>query len=322
MDLLNNPNKTSPEEEARLKEQAKSFPVTRLPYKGPRRHSSVQFRKFRVITATNGITFDDFGRMHVERRSDNAEQWVPEFANSDKDLQLVLAQSAWDYAHPGRNQGRVPDDFVSNLGGLKEIVDSFFNKHAGDVRGQAPRRRIERIDDKMVESTLPCDEQYSNQKTHVITVKNAGGYLERDAAVAYQSWRLRQNSTTVGEAMGLMPSHIRHILAGLCETARRLGFDATSPLGGHLRGQIRRYRSNSRIAKLPPAAELLRLVESGQTFEKIAEQFGVKRIDSVHGAFLRAKKIVMHDMRANGATWEEVEKRFGKKAVAKTDLGV
>jgi len=41
-DLLN-PFKTSPEDQARLDEQAKTFPVTRLPYRGPRRHARVQF---------------------------------------------------------------------------------------------------------------------------------------------------------------------------------------------------------------------------------------------------------------------------------------
>ena len=92
-DLLN-PFKTSPEEEARLAEQAKTFPVTRLPYHGPRRHARVQFRIKRL---TPGVAYSDFERMHIDRRSDNAEQWIPEFANNDTDLRRVLAQSAWEH---------------------------------------------------------------------------------------------------------------------------------------------------------------------------------------------------------------------------------
>jgi len=316
-DLLTNPWKTPPEEEARLKEQAKTFAVTRLPYRGPRRHAKIQFRqRYRAVAAGTGIAFSDYDRMHVYRHGENIEQWVPEFANSDKDLQLVLAQSAWDYSHQGGDKGRVPNEFVQKLGDLKQLVDSFFEKLAGNSYGQAPRRRIENVDGKMVTSILPCDEQYNIHKTHVHIVKKAGGYLERDAAVAYQTWRLRQNSVRVGEAMGLMPSLVRHILSGLCASARRLGFDALPPRGDHTRGKTRRYRSNTRMVKLPPAEELLQLIESGKTFEQIAEQFNVRLVKSVKGAYWRAKKIAIEDMRAGGATWEEIEQRFGKKAIA------
>lgn len=302
-----NPFKTSPEEEARLKEQAKNFPVTRLPYRGPRRYSNVQFgRRMKVVRADSGIAYNDFERMHVFRRGGNAEQWVPEFANNDTDLQLVLAQSAWDYCH----RGRVPDEFVKNLGDLKQLVDAFFEKYASEVRGQAPRRRIESIEGQTVVTTLACDEQYNNHRTHAILIKQAGGYLERDAAVAYQSWRLRRQSTTVGEELRLTPSLVRHILSGLCETARRLGFEATSPRANS-RGKIRRYRPNNRIAKLPQAAELVRLVESGLTFEQIREKFGVMHVVAVKNAFYHsAKRIVSDNMRTNGATWDEIDKRF------------
>src|SRR6266850_246154 len=90
--------RTSPEEQARLAEEARHFPVTKLPYQGPRRHARVQFRKRKVITTESGLAWTDYMRgMHMEHRSDNAEQWVPEFANNDKDLRLVLAQSSWNY---------------------------------------------------------------------------------------------------------------------------------------------------------------------------------------------------------------------------------
>jgi hypothetical protein len=258
--------------------------------------------------------------MHTYSHGQNLEQWIPEFANNDTQLRLVLAQSAWNYA--GGKKGCVPDDFVHNFADIKQLADSYFNKHADDVRGQSPRRRIENVDGKMVTSILPCDEQYNIHKVHVATVKKAGGYIERDAAVAYQTWRLRQNSTSVAEAMGIMPSHVRHILSGLCDSARKLGFDALPPRGDHLRGLTRRYRSNPRMVKLPPAEELVQLVENGKTFEQIAKQFNVKLVKSVQGAFWRAKKIVILDMRAAGATWEDIEQRFGKKAEQLCECGL
>jgi hypothetical protein len=111
--------KTSPEEEARLKEQAKNFPVTRLPYHGPRRNvRSSQFdQRVRMVSAETGLTFSDVQRIHVDHRSDGSARWVPEFANNEKDLRLVLAQSAWNYM---LKPGRVPDEFAANLGDLKQ----------------------------------------------------------------------------------------------------------------------------------------------------------------------------------------------------------
>jgi hypothetical protein len=294
-----------------LAEEAKTFPVTRLPYHGPRRHARTQFSKrIRAVTTETRISFGDLDKMHIVRRSQNAEQWVPEFANNDKDLRLVLAQSLWNYI---LKRGRVPDEFIENLGDLKHLAEAYFHRLANDrTRGQAPRRHLERVGEKMVETIIPCDEQYSNHITHVITVQRAGGYLERDAAVAYHSWRLRHNSRVIGEELGLVPGHVRHILSGLCDTARKLGFDASPPQGDHMRGKVRAYRSNPRIAKLPQAEELVRLVLSGKTFWEIAVRFGVKAEVSVRNAYQRAKRLVIQQMREKGSTWEEIAERFGE----------
>ena len=299
------PRLTSPEEEARLAEQAKNFPVTKLPYKGPRRHGRVQFR---IKRRTPGIAFSDFDRMHIDRRSDNAEQWIPEFANNDKELQRVLAQSAWEHM---LKHGPVPDEFVENIGELQALSAAYVERLAKQSYGQAPRRRLERVADTMVESIVPCDEHFSNIKTHIITVKKAGGYIERNAAVAYHTWRLRRDSPTVGAELGLTATLVRHILGGLCASARRLGFDALPPRGDHTRGKLRMYRPNLRSSKLPMAEELLGLVLSGKTFREIADQFGVTHESSVRSAYQRAKKVVIQQMREQGATWEEVAKRFG-----------
>jgi len=249
--------------------------------------------------------------MQLHRRADGSEQWVPDFANNDKDLRLVLAQSLWNYT---LKHGRVPDELVENLGDLKVLAEAYFERLVNERRGQSPRRHLERVGDQIVETVIPCDEQFSNHETHIVTVQRAGGYLERDTAVAYRSWRLRYNSTTVGEELGLVPSHVRHILSGLCETARKLGFDAAPPRGDHMRGKTRTYRPNSRIAKLPQAEELVRLVLNGQTFQEIAERFGmVSRTSekSVQFAYQRAKRRVIQEMRDTGSTWEEVAARFG-----------
>src|SRR6266446_1701884 len=138
--------RTSPEEQARLAEQAKTFPITRLPYKGRRGKIIHNLKPRKVVATETGIAFSDFQRMHVERRSDKVEQWVPDFANNDKNLRLVLAQSSWEYM---LKHGRVPDDFVENLGDLEQLVEKYFEKFAATNQGEAPRRRIERTDDGM-----------------------------------------------------------------------------------------------------------------------------------------------------------------------------
>ncbi len=59
------------------------------------------------------------------------------------------------------------------------------------------------------------------------------------------------------------------------------------------------------------AEELLDLVLSGKTFREIADQFGVVREDSVKGAYKHAKKVIIHQMREQGATWGEIAIRLG-----------
>ena len=183
LDQSGRPRFTTPEEEARLKEQAKTFPITRLPYRGPRRYARVQFAKrTRAVSSETGLAFSDMERMRIHRRSDRADLWVPDFTNNDKQFRLVLAQSLWNYM---QRQGRVPDEFAENLGDLKQLADAHFERYASARFGESPRRRLEKLGDKLVETIIPCDEQFANHETHVITVKKAGGYLERDAAVAY-----------------------------------------------------------------------------------------------------------------------------------------
>jgi len=260
------------------------------------------------VSADTGIAFSDFERMHLDRREVGAEAWVPDFVNNDNHFRRVLAQSTWEHM---LRHGTVPDEFVDNVGELQALSAAYMESVAKRPQGQAPRRRLERVDDTVVETIIPCDEHFSNMKTHVITVQKAGGYMERDAAVAYHSWRLRWDSPTVGKELGLMPSHVRHILANLCASARRLRFDATSPNCQWIRGKVRTYRSNTRSAKLPMPKELFDLVLSGKTLREIADQFGVTREDSVRDAYQHAKKVVIHQMREQGATWGEIAKRFG-----------
>ena len=318
MELLNNPYRTSPEEEARLKELAKNFPVTKLAYRGPHRTRSPRFdlhsharKRLRASSAESGIAFSDLERMHIDRRSVNADQWIPEFANNDDDLQRVLAESAKQYAKSAGSGVKITA--YENLDELKATVAEAFKRVAARHVGQAPKRRLERTENGMVETIVPCDEHFANHQTHIITVEKAGGYLERDAAIAYQSWRLRRNSTEVGSELRLTPSFVRHSLSGLCATARKLGFDAMPPRGDHTRGKLRNYRPNTATAKLPMAEELVALALSGKSFEEIAEQYGVKKPASVYGAYHRGKKIVIEKMRREGRTWDEINKHFASE---------
>jgi len=50
---------------------------------------------------------------------------------------------------------RVPDEFVNNLGDLKQMAEAYFEHFTSRHQGQAPRRRIERIGEKIVESIIP-----------------------------------------------------------------------------------------------------------------------------------------------------------------------
>src|SRR6266403_3088569 len=100
--------KTSPEEDARLADQAKKFPITKVPYRGERRDLKFDRRTHsplrRSITSLLGdkqLSYSDIlNGMHINVRATAHETrmlYTPEFSANDEQLKLALAQQTFMY---------------------------------------------------------------------------------------------------------------------------------------------------------------------------------------------------------------------------------
>ncbi len=159
------------------------------------------------------IDFGDYARMGTERHvARRHARWTPAFAANDVQLRKVIAQRLWNFIQGvgiGRNDGsgHVPDELVNDWQRLCRMAD--------EVEEQRARRDISHL------STY----QQQLIRTHRESVKRAGGYAELQAAIAYRSWRLGQDSVAVGESLGMSPQSVRVNLQRMSEMARRLGFE-------------------------------------------------------------------------------------------------
>jgi hypothetical protein len=212
--------RSSPEEEARLKEQAKTFPVKRLAYRGEHfslkfdRRTRGAFKRKRMNTSSDlgaaNLSYSDFeSGMHITFHATASEmrlKFTPEFSKSDEELKLVIAQQGYSYAlmnlrekkafYGGKQ--RVPNGFVLN----RESLETLVNQATTTIKNR--------------------DSEFQGKDRHVIQCEKHGGYLALRTAIAYKSWRLYKDCTSIAEEMGLSPVGVRQILCRLCQTARRL----------------------------------------------------------------------------------------------------
>jgi hypothetical protein len=217
---LLSPFKTSPEEEARLAEQAKTFPVKKIPYFGERKCLKFDRKTHAVLRcslsktlAKGNLSYKDYlNGMHIATRATANEMrlfYTPIFANNDEQLKLALAQQTFSYicaSWPGMKKffgggSRVPQELVENRELLEKLSIAALNRWR--TRPDTSRERYQ----------------------HIAISDAHGGYLALRASVAYKAWRLAKDSTTIGEEMGIAPQTVRQFLARLCEASRRLGLE-------------------------------------------------------------------------------------------------
>jgi hypothetical protein len=163
-------------------------------------HHQFESRGVLPVSATTGIAFSDYGRMHTESRAQQFA-WVPPFANDAKQLQQVLLRRAWRFLH---SDAPMPE----NIDRVK------LNQTA---TAKALKGHEIATDAAVI--------QHRMHAHHKMAVRRAGGYLELQAAIAYRAWRLGQNSPTVAESVGMTSWAVRAVLDRLRHCARELGYD-------------------------------------------------------------------------------------------------
>jgi hypothetical protein len=163
-----------------------------------------QNRPFRACTPESHLSFQDIGRMHVERRKTFRFQgWIPGFAGNQSQFRRVILCRALAWCGPHTRPGAPMPDFAT----VKRLVDAKFEERAKTFRGK------------------PGDIQYLMFERFKNGVRKAGGYLEFIGALSYRSWLLGMDSCTVAASLGVSPQCVRQQLCRLCATARRLGYE-------------------------------------------------------------------------------------------------
>lgn len=214
------------EEEKRLAEQAKNFPVKKIPYVGERRNlkfdrvnygraSSNPARRAKEL-ADRGLSYQDYlTGMHMGRYAtahDMRLLYTPKFAMNDEQLRLAIAQQGYSFAiqHlPGTiafygGGKRVPEGFVRNREALELLVNKAMKNHHHLLKNYWHFR---------------CAEMAAHH----------GGYVALRALIAWRAWREAKDATTIAEEFGMSWVSVRQILHRLCLTALRLGLETFQP---------------------------------------------------------------------------------------------
>jgi hypothetical protein len=202
--------------------------------------------------SSNGIAFEDYERMSSRSSSVplRHRRWTPAFAASNEKLQKVLKHRAWFYLHGCLSAATQPGDWKTlNAAATKKALESKVS-----FRNCSAHKRVE-------------------NEAHMAAVKQAGGYLELQAAIAYRAWRLGQDSCAIAETLGMSPQGVRVNLQRICEVARKLGYDTFSRHFSF--GRLRPKRE--RRPALINSEHIITLYKEGKNVSEIAQAIGYEK---------------------------------------------
>lgn len=185
-------------------------------------------RRVRAVSAETGISFQDYGRMHVSQRAEQrASRWRPPYIFSNQQLQRVLIAAAWQFVHYA-----VPCPEDLSLAEAIRITDEKLTQMRSRDISQLP----------------PAQQAIVMQHRATYEQAGPGAHLKIHAAMLWRSYRLGQESTVVAAALGMTPWAVRRNLAKLKKLARKLGFEVgPAPAPGSARGRASRCPTGRKL---------------------------------------------------------------------------
>jgi len=261
------------------------------------RHQFV--KRSRAISIESHIAFSDFHHMHTERHVGQRRlcEFGPVFANNEKQLRHVLAETAWKACIGSK--APLPAAMINNLPELIRLTEA---KTAKIQSGQTFKGTARRILNR-----------------YLWNHEQAGGYLHFRARLIYLSWHMGYTSVEVAQVLGTTPQNVRVILYRLCRTAQALGYETFQHREGTRVVPLRVHRPTS---KLPPGPQLIEIYEVfGVTFAELGERFGV-HYGTARYAYQKAKKLAdpKYQPRKGPRRWVKIE-RVGNKIIGRSTRG-
>lgn len=208
-------------------------------------------RGTRAVSAESRISFQDYGRMHIQRRVRAQERRLPtpKWAVTDELLRILLVTYLEErfYCHPPAGADLSLRLAIARQAAInyaprkRELLDSWLDDYY-----RISHTNFGEIDDeqvielfislKEVNGQLPINAEIARNyltkkklKNLEVQIQNldtdlvltSKGHAEMIAAIVYLYYRLGWDSVTVAEELGLKSPHVRQVLARLHGTWRQ-----------------------------------------------------------------------------------------------------
>jgi len=176
------------------------------------------------VSATTGISFDDYAKMRVARHAMRQAKTVPEFAANDSMFRRVILQKCWQYCR------RVPMPEGTKLSDIDAVATKKALNAGFGFEATSPNHQ-----DRVMR--------------HAEVIRRCGGYASFCSAIAYRAWRMRWDSTYIAEEMQLEPEHVRQTLSRLVAIADALGYP-TFEKRHHSKGVPKNFKGVARDGRV------------------------------------------------------------------------
>lgn len=274
------------------------------------RHAFAGHRKQgRAVSATTGISFQDYGSMHVVRRAKQRVRRLPTpiWAANDKDLAEVVLKYCERrlYIVSPRNRHVTPESLThqQRLERIRNREKQMLASQQVHLREQIKRYR-EMMEAGASEQELTnVGTQIQNLDAQVRTARDSG-CAALATSIAYLYHRNGWGCVEVAQELCLKPPLVRQTLARMNMAAA----DAIYRCPSELRRRAERDE-RKRLRDLEPKQQILMLRKAEQKVHQQRCAGGTKQ------KWTRDRILVMYLLRLGGASWETVAARLGCKCV-------
>ena len=184
---------------------------------------NVEFRAGGEIDST-GISFEDYGRMHMHTRKLFAFRKlpVPAWALNNDQLRAVITRCVEARAHVGHHNILFTGTYAERLALAKQIIAARRQDHIDQCDRMLALHRLVQSkcgDTPAVREVIARKVQEAD--TQIITDEKIELLL---LGVAYRYWRLGETSPEVGAALGIKPPLVRQLCWRMRREAGKLGY--------------------------------------------------------------------------------------------------
>jgi len=273
----------------------------------PPKFDRFQFEKrfARAVSVETGISFQDYGSMHVQYRKVKQERRLetPSWAVNDAELREVLLKFCERrvFMRNWQNDGAglTHEERISRIRQLELKRAAEFEQNLIELR--------QRWKTAPEEYKPELETQITNLDTQLCDLRR--GNLALAVGVVYFYYRLGYNSPETARELGIKPPHVRQTLARLHNAANGTTYRSPNPKWGRIRefkAELRRiknlWRMVKKVTERKSAREQLRAIGDGIVTPKSGRR---------GTPWTRAKILFIHFHLLKGVPRETIARKLG-----------